>query len=68
MKAVHNIAIQYELTCEVSLEARMGCGMGACLGCVVCCCDERGDAQNLRACIDGPVMDSRRIDWNIAPV
>lgn len=68
MKAVHDIAVRHELTCEVSLEARMGCGMGACLGCVVCCCGERGERQNLRACIDGPVMDSRRIDWNIAPV
>ena len=68
MKATHDIAVRYELTCEVSLEARMGCGMGACLGCVVCCCDERGAKQNLRACIDGPVMDSGRIDWNIAPV
>jgi dihydroorotate dehydrogenase electron transfer subunit len=68
MKAVHELAVRYELTCEVSLEARMGCGMGACLGCVVCCCDERGETQYLRACIEGPVMDSRRIDWNTAPV
>ena len=68
MKAVHELARRYELTCEVSLEARMGCGMGACLGCVVSCRDESGDPQYLRACIDGPVMDSRRIDWNIAPV
>ena len=68
MKAVNDIAVRRELTCEVSLEARMGCGMGACVGCVVCCCNERGETQNLRACVDGPVMDSRRIDWNIAPV
>jgi len=68
MKAVHEIAGRRDLTCEVSLEARMGCGMGACLGCVVSCRDELGDAQYLRACIDGPVMDSRRIDWNITPV
>lgn len=68
MKAVHELAVRYELTCEVSLEARMGCGMGACLGCVVSCRDERGETQYLRACIDGPVMDSRRINWSIAPV
>jgi dihydroorotate dehydrogenase electron transfer subunit len=68
MKAVHELAGRYELTCEVSLEARMGCGMGACLGCVVSCRDELGKTQYLRACIDGPVMDSRRIDWNTAPV
>jgi len=68
MKAVHEIAVRRELTCEVSLEARMGCGMGACLGCVVSCLGDQGEPQYLRACIDGPVMDSRRIDWNIAPV
>ena len=68
MKAVHELAVRYELTCEVSLEARMGCGMGACLGCVVRCCDEHGETQYPRACIDGPVMESRRIDWNVAPV
>ena len=68
MKAVHELAIRYELICDVSLEARMGCGMGACLGCVVGCRGEQGETQYLRACIDGPVMDSRRIDWSVAPV
>ena len=68
MKAVHELSGRYELTCEVSLETRMGCGMGACLGCIVCCCGERGETQYLRACIDGPVMDGSRIDWNISPV
>ena len=68
MKAVHDIAAHYELACDVSLEARMGCGMGACLGCVVGCRGEHGETQYLRACIDGPVMDSRQIDWNFAPV
>ena len=68
MKAVHGLACRYELTCEVSLEARMGCGMGACLGCVVCCCNDRDETQYLRACVDGPVMDSRRINWNVSPV
>ena len=71
MKAVHDIAVRRELTCEVSLEARMGCGIGACLGCVVCCHGEHGEhgeTQHLRTCNEGPVMDSRRINWNIAPV
>ena len=38
--------------CFVSLEERMGCGMGACL---VCVC-KGADGENLRVCRDGPVF------------
>ena len=68
MRAVHEIAVRFDLECEASLEARMGCGMGACLGCVVGTRDEQGETQYLRACIEGPVMSSRSIDWSAAPV
>ena len=36
----------------VSLEARMACGMGACMGCVV----KDNDGESLRVCKDGPVF------------
>lgn len=39
-------------TCYVSLEERMGCGLGACL---VCVC-KKSDGQNARVCRDGPVF------------
>ena len=68
MKAVHAIAIQHDLQCEVSLEARMGCALGACLGCVVGIRDHQGEKQYIRVCQDGPVMNSRLIDWDISPV
>ena len=68
MKAVHTIAMQHDLQCEVSLEARMGCALGACLGCVVGSRDHQNEKQYLRVCQDGPVMNSRLIDWDIAPV
>jgi len=68
MKAVHVLAAQNSLYCEVSLEARMGCSLGACLGCVVRCKDQKGEEQYLRVCQDGPVMNSSLIDWDIAPV
>lgn len=38
--------------CFVSLEERMGCGMGACL---VCVC-KSSSGENLRVCRDGPVF------------
>jgi dihydroorotate dehydrogenase electron transfer subunit len=68
MKSVHAIAAQSNLPCEVSLEARMGCSLGACLGCVVRCKDSQGEEQYLRVCQDGPVMNSRLVDWDAAPL
>lgn len=68
MKAVHNLSVQANVQCEVSLEARMGCALGACLGCVVAIKDHAGESQFLRVCQDGPVMNSRVIDWDTVPV
>ena len=42
--------------CEVSLEERMGCGVGAC---VVCACATKSGMK--RVCKDGPVFDSREV-------
>lgn len=44
--------------CFVSLEERMGCGVGACL---VCVC-KGADGENLRVCRDGPVFDIKEVD------
>lgn len=44
--------------CYVSLEERMGCGVGACL---VCVC-KRTDGGNARVCRDGPVFEIREVD------
>jgi dihydroorotate dehydrogenase electron transfer subunit len=68
MKAAHDLAVKYKVPCEVSLEARMGCSLGACMGCVVRTFDDDGEEQYLRVCLDGPIMDSRRVDWDTPPV
>ncbi len=67
MKAVHDLAAGHRIPCEVSLEARMGCSLGACMGCVIGARDESGESQYLRVCLEGPVMDSYRVDWNTTP-
>ncbi|MBN2336956.1 MAG: dihydroorotate dehydrogenase electron transfer subunit [Acidobacteria bacterium] len=67
MRAVHELAVGHDLQCEVSLEARMGCGLGACLGCVVASPAAEGRPY-LRVCQDGPVMNSRLVRWDIEPV
>jgi dihydroorotate dehydrogenase electron transfer subunit len=68
MKAVHTLCAKHNLQCEASLEARMGCSLGACLGCVVRSRDPQGDEQYLRVCQEGPVLNSRLIDWDMDPL
>ncbi len=68
MRAVHRLSVQKKHPCDVSLEARMGCSLGACLGCVVRSKGRGGEEQYLRVCQEGPVFNSRLIDWETAPV
>mgnify|MGYP005950763889 FL=1 len=46
--------------CFVSLEERMGCGIGACL---VCVCHKKGGAENVRVCKDGPVFEIGEVEF-----
>lgn len=47
-----------DIKCLVSLEERMGCGIGACL---VCTC-KKSNGDNARVCKDGPVFDIREVE------
>jgi len=51
---------------EVAAEARMGCGMGVCQGCVLPMRGGAGVSRYARICRDGPVFDARRVDWPAA--
>lgn len=64
MRAVARIAAEKDLSCEVSLDPWMGCGLGTCLGCVVKIQDP-GELRpkNRPACTEGPVFDSKRVVW-----
>lgn len=68
MRAAHELAVRYHVPCEVSLEARMGCSLGACMGCVVRSWNDQREEQFIRVCLEGPVMDSRVIDWETPPL
>lgn len=61
LKAVRTLAEQKGTPCFLSLEERMACGIGACLGCAVPLLDETGKQQFGHVCKDGPVFDSRRV-------
>lgn len=51
LQAVRQLALKYQLAGELSLEAHMACGVGACLG---CSCATTGGYR--RVCVDGPVF------------
>ncbi len=59
MRKTARIAEARGVPCQVSLEARMGCGMGACMTCSI----PGSSGGNLRVCKDGPVFDALEIDW-----
>lgn len=61
LKAVRMLAEERGVPCFLSLEERMACGIGACLGCAVALLDENGKEYYGHVCKDGPVFDSRRL-------
>ncbi|MBU4477576.1 MAG: dihydroorotate dehydrogenase electron transfer subunit [Candidatus Omnitrophica bacterium] len=68
LKKVQSIASEYNLKGQVSLDEMMGCGIGACLGCVVKAkTSGAGEDDNQpvykRICKDGPVFDIQDIQW-----
>lgn len=58
LRAVARLARQYNRPCQVSFEARMACGVGACLSCVI---PTTGGYQ--RVCTEGPAFDAETVDW-----
>lgn len=64
LRAIKAYAEENGIEAQISLEERMACGIGACLGCV---CkskevDEHTHVHNKRICKDGPVFDAREVE------
>jgi dihydroorotate dehydrogenase electron transfer subunit len=65
LKKVAKIAKRAMIPCQVSLEAYMACGVGACLGCVVKGKNHKEEIPDyLCVCKDGPVFDALEILWD----
>ncbi len=63
LKAVQKFAIDNNIPCQISLEEKMGCGIGACLGCAVKTSASPKDApQYMHVCKAGPVFDARDVE------
>ena len=60
MVAVAKYAKANGIECEVSLENKMACGVGACL-----CCVEKTTEGNVCVCKEGPVVNINKLLWQI---
>ena len=60
MMAVARYAFKNDIECEVSLENKMACGVGACL-----CCVEKTVEGNKCVSKAGPVMNLKQVTWQI---
>ncbi len=63
MQRAAEVAAAANRRCLVSLENRMACGFGVCLGCAV----PRADGGFALVCRDGPVLDAATVRWEQAP-
>ena len=66
LKALAAYAEENDIEAQISLEERMACGIGACLGCITKTKkkDSHSNVNNARICVDGPVFDSREVDFS----
>lgn len=64
LRAVKQYAAQKGIEAYISLEERMACGVGACLGCVVRTreTDHHSHVNNARICTDGPVYAAEDVE------
>lgn len=59
LRALADFAAQSSIPCQVSMEQRMACGLGTCVGCVV----KVGESY-VRVCKEGPVFYANEVNFN----
>jgi len=69
LKEIVKISLNAHINCQISLEERMACGIGACLGCVckIKTKDKKEDKvkyEYKRVCVDGPVFEGSEVVWD----
>ena len=63
LRAVARWSASRGAKCWTSLESSMACGLGVCFSCVVEWRTDEGTWDYRRACVDGPVFDAARLNW-----
>jgi len=61
LKAIRKYSIENDIPCQISLEERMGCGIGACLGCAVKIISGT-EPRFGHVCKEGPVFNAKNVE------
>lgn len=62
LRAVQQLAREFDIPGELSVEEYMACAVGGCAGCTVAVTTAAGRAMK-RVCVDGPVFDIASVDF-----
>lgn len=63
LRAVRELAIEKNIPCQISLEERMACGLGVCLGCAVKTAKSPKEAPEYwHVCKAGPVFQAKDVE------
>ena len=63
LRVIAEICKENNKPCQVSLEERMGCGIGACLVCACKTLDKDGNIEHSHVCKKGPVYNAEEVVW-----
>jgi dihydroorotate dehydrogenase electron transfer subunit len=64
LSAITKITDSLSVVHQCAVEEAMACGIGVCMTCVLPVQNDDGTISMLRSCIDGPVMDGSKVQWN----
>jgi dihydroorotate dehydrogenase electron transfer subunit len=64
LEAINDIAQEFDLMHQCSIEESMACGIGVCMTCVLPIRGDDGQIRMLRSCIDGPVVAGESVIWS----
>jgi len=67
LRAIEELRQERGFEGEVSVEARMGCGIGACMGCAIPVRGEGNKVRYVRACTEGPVLRLGEVLLDLLP-
>jgi len=65
LAAITKITDDLDVVHQASVEESMACGIGICMTCVLPVKTDDGSTSMLRSCIDGPVMDGSKVQWDL---
>ena len=64
LAAATAVARKHKVAIQVAVEEAMACGVGVCMTCVLPYNIGNGEIGNVRSCVEGPVLNGKRIVWD----